>query len=92
MNVIKSIFKVVSFIMGVCTYGTVCFGCLVLYGILKTKVFEIYPNIKYPELINVMIFIGCIGLISILYKKIHDNFVEEPTIKVKITKTKTEKI
>lgn len=77
--------------MGICTYMTICFICFVIYGELKTRIFELYPNIKYPDLLNIIIFIGTVGLISVLYSHIIQKyFVDEPTIKIKITKTKTE--
>jgi len=92
MNTIKSIFKLLSFIVGVCTYGTVCLVCLVLYRIMRTMVFESYPNISNPNLVDVILFIGTMGLISMIFGKIRQHFVDEPTIKLKITKTKTETI
>jgi hypothetical protein len=71
---------------------TVIFGGMIIYGMLKTKVFELYPNIKHPDLINVIIFIGTMGIFAMIYGKIKDYFLDEPTVKIKITKTKTEEI
>ena len=90
MKIIKSFFKLLSFVIGVCTYSTVIFGGMVMYGMIKTKVFEYYPNIKYPDLVNVVIFIGTMGIFAVIYGKIKDYFFDEPTIKIRITKTKTE--
>jgi len=52
-------------------------------------VFEAYPNISYPNLIDVILFIGTMGVISMIFGKLKEYFVDEPTIKLKITKTVT---
>jgi len=50
---------------------------------------SLHSKPKHKTLIDVILFIGTMGVISMIFGKLKEYFVDEPTIKLKITKTVT---
>lgn len=85
MKLITGIFKLLSFVCGVCVYGTVCLIALMGYKVVTTEMIKLYPKLLYPDLMRIIVFIGIMSMVAFVYGRIKDEFWE-PTIRVKITK------
>jgi len=63
-------------------------NCKIIWKLNKMFL-SLHSKPKHKTLIDVILFIGTMGVISMIFGKLKEYFVDEPTIKLKITKTVT---
>lgn len=81
MNTLMNTLKILLYIVGVCTYSTICVCGMMFYEFLNNYKNNNIINEKYSTLVSVVFIIGIIGILSIFYEKIKKHFFDKPAIK-----------